>query len=54
MIHKYSLGQMTNCEDIEKLKGTINFAIYIEPDFLDTLIRKYGTDVISQLYKIKI
>ena len=53
MVHKYSLGQMTNCEDIEKLKGTINFAIYITPDFLDALIRKYGKDVISKLYKIK-
>jgi RNA-directed DNA polymerase len=53
MVHKYSLGKITSCEDIEKLKGIVNFAIYIDPDFLDVLIRKYGKDIVTKIYKIK-
>lgn len=53
MVHQYSLGKITSDEDIDKLKGIVNFAIYIDPKFLDVLIRRYGRDVVIKIYKIK-
>jgi RNA-directed DNA polymerase len=53
MVHQYSLGKITDSKEVEKLKGIVNFSIYIDPEFLNILIRKYGQDVISKLYKIK-
>ena len=53
MVHQYGLGKITDSEEVEKLKGIVNFSIYIDPEFLNVLIRKYGKDIISKLYKIK-
>lgn len=53
MVHQYGLGKITASEEVEKLKGIVNFSIYIDPEFLNVLIRKYGKDLISKLYKIK-
>jgi RNA-directed DNA polymerase len=53
MVHQYSLGKKLSDEELAKLKGIVNFAIYIEPQFLELLIRKYGTENIEKLYKIK-
>lgn len=53
MIYQYGLGKITDSEEVEKLKGIVNFSIYIDPEFLNVIIRKYGKDAISKLYKIK-
>lgn len=53
MVHQYSVGKINSSEDIEQLKGLVNFAIYIDPDFLGTLTKKYGIEVVSKIYKIK-
>src|SRR5690606_38942278 len=53
MVHQYTLGKITDRKEIEKLKGIINFAVYIDPIFLNFLIHKYGESNIKTLYKIK-
>lgn len=53
MVHQYTLGNFSDPKDIEKLKGIVNFAIYIDPSFLNFLIRKYGDENIKKIYKIK-
>ena len=51
MVHQYTLGSFSDPKDIEKLKGIVNFAIYIDPSFLHFLIRKYGDENIRKIYK---
>lgn len=53
MVHQYSLGKITNPEEIAKLKGIVNFAIYIDPSFFNMLSKKYGEEVVEKIYKIK-
>ncbi|WP_171289218.1 retron St85 family RNA-directed DNA polymerase [Acinetobacter baumannii] len=53
MVHQYSIGKMTNSKDIEKLVGLVNFAIYIEPQFLNFLLKKYGREIVNSIYKLK-
>nr|WP_307887998.1 reverse transcriptase domain-containing protein [Acinetobacter seifertii] len=52
MVHQYKIGKIIDKKEIEKLIGLVNFAVYIEPDFLNFLIKKYGKDTISKIYKI--
>lgn len=53
MVHQYSLGKITDSKEVEKLKGIINFAVYIDPIFLEFLLKKYGEKNIRNLYKMK-
>ncbi|EAP1897912.1 RNA-directed DNA polymerase, partial [Salmonella enterica] len=46
-IHKYSLGLLSS-EEINKTKGMIAFANYLEGDFLLRLQKKYGCELITK------
>ncbi|MGT4027845.1 hypothetical protein ACVTMW_10330 [Escherichia coli] len=46
-IHKYSLGLLSS-EEINKTKGMIAFANYLEGDFLLRLQQKYGCELITK------
>lgn len=50
-IHHFSLNKLNEVE-INKLRGLLAFAEYIEPLFLARMINKYGTEVIKKLKKI--
>lgn len=47
-IHYFSLKKLSN-EDIFKLKGRLAHSVFIEPDFLLQMERKYGKEIIFQL-----
>ncbi|MDH1315247.1 retron St85 family RNA-directed DNA polymerase [Shewanella xiamenensis] len=47
-IHYFSLKKLSN-EDIFKLKGSLAHSVFIEPDFLLQMERKYGKEIIFQL-----
>lgn len=47
-VHYYKLGRL-NEDEIIKLKGYLSFAFYIEPNFKNMLINKYGIDIIRSL-----
>ncbi|MEF3101299.1 retron St85 family RNA-directed DNA polymerase [Raoultella terrigena] len=49
-IHKYSLGLLSS-EEINKVRGLISFADYVEEDFLSRLRKKYGHDLINKFMK---
>ncbi|MFW1983296.1 retron St85 family RNA-directed DNA polymerase [Acinetobacter guillouiae] len=53
MLHKYKLGILKQKEDIEKLTGLLSFAFYIEPDFQNKMIKKYGLETMKNLLKNK-
>lgn len=47
-IHRFTLQKLTD-EDILKLQGNLAHAVFIEPDFLDRMVKKYGQDTIWEL-----
>lgn len=49
-IHKYILGAL-NVDEVLQLKGMLGFANYIEPGFIVSMQKKYGTEVIVTLQK---
>ncbi|MHA3080329.1 retron St85 family RNA-directed DNA polymerase [Acinetobacter sp. ANC 5502] len=53
MVHQYTLGKFSDPKDLEKLKGIVNFAIYVDPSFLNFLVRKYGDENIRKIYKLR-
>lgn len=50
-IHTFSLGKLCD-KDIEKLKGELAFAFYIEPEFKVRMHKKYGSLICSRLWKV--
>lgn len=48
MIHKFSLGLMDEKER-ERLKGFLAYTIYIEPDFIERMKKKYSSDLIAAI-----
>ncbi|MBY6199130.1 retron St85 family RNA-directed DNA polymerase [Vibrio hangzhouensis] len=51
LIHRFSLQQLTNPEEINELKGLLGFAKHIEPIFLIRMYNKYGRDTILKIQK---
>jgi len=51
-IHHFSLNKLNELE-IDKLRGLLAFAEYIEPSFVVRMIKKYSVDVIKKLKKIE-
>ena len=49
-IHKFSLGNMTE-DEIEKLKGDLSFAFFVEPNFKLRMKQKYGEKTYGMLFK---
>ncbi|MCK6760313.1 retron St85 family RNA-directed DNA polymerase [Enterobacter bugandensis] len=49
-IHQYYLG-MLSTEDINRVRGLVTFANYIEGDFILRLKKKYGTELIDRFLK---
>lgn len=48
-VHSFSIGKFES-DNIEKLKGWLSFAFFIEPDFKSRLTKKYGDDVLIRLF----
>ena len=40
LVHQASIGKL-DAETLESLRGWLNFAAFVEPEFLTTLIKKY-------------
>ena len=51
-IHHFSFDLLGH-EDALKLSGKLAHASFIEPDFLEKMIKKYGSETLSSLSKIK-
>ena len=51
LVHKFSLG-LVDKQDIEKLRGYLAFAEYIEPDFIVRLNKKYGEEVLISIKSV--
>lgn len=51
-IHQFTLGKLST-ENVEKLQGDIAFVTYIEPGFLDRMLKKYGMDIIKKIRKYR-
>jgi RNA-directed DNA polymerase len=49
-IHKFSLNMLPDRE-VEKLRGNISYASYIEPEFFQRMIKKYGSEVLEKIRK---
>ncbi|POU74837.1 RNA-directed DNA polymerase [Leclercia sp. LSNIH6] len=49
-MHQYYLG-MLSTEDINKVRGLVTFANYIEGDFIFRLKKKYGNELIDRFLK---
>ncbi|GGI76334.1 retron St85 family RNA-directed DNA polymerase [Shewanella gelidii] len=47
-IHSFTLQKLSN-EEIFKLKGHLAHAEFIEPDFLERMVKKYGQEAIWEL-----
>ncbi|MBH0026258.1 RNA-directed DNA polymerase [Pseudoalteromonas sp. SWN29] len=48
MIHQSKFKSLTP-EDASHILGLISFAIHIEPEFLDRILRKYGAEVLNNI-----
>jgi retron-type reverse transcriptase len=49
MIHKFSLGKLDETES-SRLKGLLSYAHHIEPIFINRMKRKYGPDIVNQIF----
>lgn len=49
-IHRFSLEKMTE-KEIEKLKGDLSFAFFVEPEFKIRMKQKYGEKIYGMLFK---
>ncbi|MCF7504769.1 MULTISPECIES: retron St85 family RNA-directed DNA polymerase [Vibrio] len=47
-IHRFTQQKLSD-DDILKLKGNLAHTVFIEPDFLDRMIKKYGRNAIYEL-----
>ena len=48
LVHTFGLGKLDN-EQTNYLRGYLSFVADVEPEFIDALIQKYGSDVISAI-----
>ncbi|WP_367848757.1 retron St85 family RNA-directed DNA polymerase [Rhodoferax sp. WC2427] len=53
LIHKFTLGKLQN-QDIFQLQGLIGFSKDIEPDFIKSMKKKYGSQVVDGILSIRI
>lgn len=51
-VHKLSVGDFDKA-NIDKLRGELSFAFYIEPQFKVAILNKYGADVYDKIFKKK-
>ncbi|MEQ4675608.1 retron St85 family RNA-directed DNA polymerase [Providencia vermicola] len=49
-VHHF-VHEMLSPDEIERLKGELGFASYIEPNFVERLTKKYSADVILRIQK---
>lgn len=52
MIHKFSIGEL-RAEDIFYLQGMLGFIKSVEPNFLVSMNRKYGHDLLTKIISIR-
>lgn len=52
LIHQYSTNQLTD-DEVSYLYGYLSFVRSVEPEFLDRVREKYGTETINQLMRVK-
>ncbi|HDR1936147.1 TPA: hypothetical protein QB658_001841, partial [Pasteurella multocida] len=45
----YFINNKLDIDSIEKLRGELAFAFYIEPDFKNRLIKKYGQNSLDRI-----
>jgi len=50
MLHRFIQSKLTD-KETEQLKGYLAFAFFIEPDFRDRLINKYGIEYCCKIFK---
>ena len=50
-IHHYASHMLTP-EEVQILRGKLSYAVFVEPELLERLIRKYGKQVIADLQKV--
>ncbi|MBK3478915.1 retron St85 family RNA-directed DNA polymerase [Pseudomonas sp. MF6751] len=53
LIHKHSLGELSD-EEIYALKGRLAFAKHVEPAFYNSVIKKYGAELIASIMVFQI
>ncbi|EIT7028582.1 TPA: RNA-directed DNA polymerase [Vibrio vulnificus] len=51
LLHKFSIRNLENEDDVEHLKGLIGFAKTVEPNFIDRMKNRYGEKVFIDLFK---
>ncbi|MEH4013691.1 hypothetical protein POX07_24070, partial [Klebsiella pneumoniae] len=52
LIHKYKLG-LLDPDTSYYLQGLLSFAIYIEPDFRVRMSKKYSTNTVTEIIKLR-
>lgn len=52
MVHKYDVKALSG-DQVYYLQGLLGFAKYVEPQFIERLNRKYGSDVISRILSLR-
>lgn len=52
LVYKFTLHQLTSTE-VEKLAGYIAYATYIEPSFVNSLMIKYGSSTLQEIFQLK-
>lgn len=53
-LHHLFVKKTLSTDDVEKLRGHVSHAVYIEPDFYNQICRKYGQEQIDSLIKNKL
>lgn len=51
LIHKFSQGELDN-DEIHKLKGYLSYAKHIEINFIKSMEKKYGVELINSIKKV--
>lgn len=52
LIHKYTIGLLAH-EDLFNLQGLLGFSKDIEPDFVFKMRKKYGSDIVDSIFKVR-
>ena len=52
-VHKFILGELPN-KKTKLLKGLVGFVLDVEPEFIEKIKKKYGTDIIEQIKSYEI
>ncbi|PSU48155.1 RNA-directed DNA polymerase [Photobacterium frigidiphilum] len=53
LIHKYVINDIEK-QDVTYLQGMLSFAIHVEPDFRGKMSKKYGSNVVTEILKLRV